>query len=200
MVTTMVTTMDRPTTDEQTTKQRTLITGGDPDEPYDIPFFTDDFCEAPDLEVIGQALIKELEEFADIVWAIEEGALVISWVWKKKGAKADGKIRTGALAKTGGMVKHFSGASYVIGLSADANRIRTCYQIEAEIYHQLTHIRIEKKWVGKGEDKVMVPVLQKRSHDFEFFASEVARYGYWRSELKQAAKAFAQLGLDGMGS
>jgi hypothetical protein len=112
--------------------------------------------------------------------------LSLVYVWKKKGAKSDDMIRTGALAKTGGMVKFFSGANYVIGLSADANFGRTRYQVEAEMWHQLNHIKILRKTVGKGDDKRVVPVLKKRAHDLEMFFGEVERYGLWRTPLKRA--------------
>lgn len=181
--------------------ERGCINGEDPDAPYPVPRFSADFKAAPDLERIANELISACGEFEDIAWAIEEEALVITYVWKKKGAKTDGMIRTGALAKTGGMVKHFAGANYVIGLSADACFGRTRFQIEAEIWHQLRHINIQRKTTGKGDDKVTVPVLKKRAHDLEMFFGEVDRYGLWRTPLKQGQRTFAQAPLfDGAGA
>jgi hypothetical protein len=68
----------------EATIERTLLTGGDPDEPYPIPIFSSDFVLAPELEKIGSALIAHCEEFEDIVWAIDEECCLWSTFGKRR--------------------------------------------------------------------------------------------------------------------
>lgn len=179
--------------------ERSLITGGDPDAPFRVPFgMRDDFVDAPDLKRIGDALIAECEELEDLKWAIEEDGFTIAYVWKRKASKSADKFVAGKNTKASGLAKHFAaeanGASvgYVVALASDANFGATAYQIEARVFHELYHCLIGRKTKGRGEDKVTVPVLKVRGHDLEMFWAERQRYGDWYPALKKGREVFAQ--------
>lgn len=176
-------------------KTKVCVTGADPDEPFDIPLFAGDFADAPELEPIGAALIATCEEFALLKWALEEGRHRICYVWKKKAGKNADRAKAGTLAKASGLIKHLSESAYVVTIARDANYGATNWQMEALVYHELRHIRIEKAVVGKGEDAVIVPQFKVRAHDLEMFDSELSRYGLWRQDLKRAKALFEQAPL-----
>lgn len=179
--------------------ERSLITGGDPDAPFNVPFaMRDDFMDAPELKRIGDALIAQCEEFDDLKWAIEEDGFTIAYVWKKKASKSADKFVAGKNTKASGLAKHFAreakGAAvgYVVALAIDANYGATAYTIEARVFHELYHALIGRKTKGRGEDKITVPVLKVRGHDLEMFWSERQRYGDWHAALEKGREVFAQ--------
>jgi hypothetical protein len=186
------------TTTTEPTVERVLVTGGDPDAPFNVPILFSDFRDAPELARIGNALIQSCEEFDDLKWAIEEDGFKIAYVWKKKASKSADKFVAGKQGKPGGLAKHFAteakGATvgYTVVLAADANYGQTNWQIEARVFHELYHCLIGRKTKGKGDDKVTVPVLKVRGHDLEMFWAEKQRYGDWHSALKKGSEVFAQ--------
>lgn len=180
---------------QERTEVRRLITGGDPDAPYPVPWLTTDFREASDLRAIGEALIAECEEFAELRWAIEETGFEIRYYWRKKAAPHNDRKKAGTLSKAGGLLKHALAAPYVVQIACDANLLSTAYAIEALVFHELMHIDIERKLKGKGEDKEEVPVLKVKSHDLEMFDAEVIRYGLWRYDMVRSQPVIAQASL-----
>lgn len=172
------------------TTERTLITGGNPDELYPTPFLSKDFADAPDLAEIGAALIEHLDEFEELRAAMEEKDIAIRYLWRKKAAKQADRVKAGTLGKAGGLVKHFARGEYVVQVAADAAYGKTRWQIEALVMHELLHIKIEMVLKGPKGAKVEVPQLKTRAHDLEMFWAEVERYGLWRRDLEQAEEVF----------
>lgn len=176
-------------------KERTSVLARDPDERFGVPFCYGDFEEAPDLEMLGDALIETCKEFEDIRWAREEGEMAILYRWQKKASKSADRVVSGSLARAAGLVRHLSDSEYVIKIAADINYMATNWQMEALVFHELMHIKINRQVVGKGENIVLVPELKVKAHDLEMFWAEVNRYGLWRRDLEQAQKTFEQAPL-----
>ncbi len=174
---------------------RCCVTGVDPDERFDIPFVIDEFQLAPQLAAIGNALIADCEEFERLRWAMASEGLTILYLWRKKAAKSADRYKTGTLGKTSGVTKFLAKSQYVVQIACDANRGATNLHMEALVFHELRHIKIETKLVGKGEEAEAVPDLKVRAHDLEMFDAEVARYGLWRADLERAKRTFEQAPL-----
>lgn len=176
-------------------KEKRCVLGVDPNAQFEIPFVFGDFMEAPDLEEIGAALIATCDEFERIRWAMQETELKILYRWRKKAAKQADRYKAGTLQKAGGLVKHLADSEYIVQIAADANRGATNWHMEALVYHELKHIKIEVKLIGSKEDAVPAPDPKVRAHDLEMFLSEVDRYGLWRSDLERALATFQQAPL-----
>jgi hypothetical protein len=88
----------------------------------------------------------------------------------------------GKCQRPSGLLRYFSHSDFVIWFAANNCRDLgfTNWQMEALIFHELKHAKIED----------MVPVIVP--HDCEVFADEIKRYGLWKSDLHQVAEASAQ--------
>lgn len=189
--------------------ERRCVTGADPDEPYNVPWFSSEYREAPDLARIGEALIAACDEFEDLRWAMgrseedddgDESAFAILYLWKKKASKTNDRVKLGQLAKAAGKVKHLSESEYIVEIAADASRGMTHWEMEAAVFHELYHIKIERKVLKQRvetEDIKVVPDLKVRAHDLEMFHAEVERYGLWRPDLRRGQTTFAQAPMFG---
>ena len=171
------------------------VTGADPDAPFEIPTIFEDFQEASELAEIGRELIATCDEFERIRWAIKETELQILYRWRKKAAKQNDRVKAGTLQKAGGLIRHLSESEYIVQIAADANRGATNWHMEALVYHELRHIKIEVKLIGPKDDPMPVPDPKVRAHDVEMFLSEVERYGLWRGDLGRALTTFQQAPL-----
>lgn len=180
-------------------KPKTCITGAAPEDLFKIPFVFGDFQEAPDLKEIGDELIERYDEFERLRWAMRDEGVTILYLWRKKASKNADRVKAGTLQKSAGLIKFLSHSRYVVQIAADANFGATNLQMEALVYHELYHIKMEVKIVGKGEDAVSVPDPKVRAHDLEMFLPEVERYGLWRGDLIRAQKTFEQAPLFGNG-
>jgi hypothetical protein len=164
--------------------ERSLVTGGDPDERYPVPKkddFEREFAPAPDLAEIAEALI---DAHQDRFGWIRDYCRVV-YLWKAEGGAVNGCATLGKCQKPGGLLKLFSDAQYIIWLAADHARdlYLTRWQVEALLFHEMSHTRM-------GDNG---PAL--RGHDFAGFRSELEQYGAWESDLRLAAQAFQQLAL-----
>jgi hypothetical protein len=138
------------------------------------------FLDAPVLENIISSHLNTYEEFAELA------NVKIKCMWKHKGGVRGGKAVLGACRRATGLLKHFGRVDFIIWLAAD--RLRETAQkrdIEACLYHELRHIEYDPQ-DGK---------FGLNGHDFEGFASELRRFGVWRTDLEVASKAFRQLNL-----
>lgn len=152
-------------------RPRKLILGGEPDELFHVPG-TDvferegDFAEAQGCEKIGEALIQTLDCFSSL-----RNASIV-YLWKRKAANKP-KLKMGRCNRPSGLLRHFSHADFVIWFAANNCRdvAITRWQMEALIFHELKHAKMED-----GE-AVIVP------HDWEGFADEIERYGFWKRDI-----------------
>lgn len=145
-----------------------------------------DFIAAPDLKKIGQRLIRDYKEFAHL------RELTVVFLWKREGGEKQGQSKLAYCYKPNGMVKHFSGAEWVIWVAADhceAHEL-TRQQIESLLHHELCHASFK---LDKAEN--VKPAVA--GHDWDGFTANIKRYGLWQENLKLAAQAFAQVPMFG---
>ena len=161
-----------------------------PDAPYPAPqeslFGDEDFIDARNLADIGQRLIQDCEEFAHLCES------TVTFLWKREGGEKQGQATLGMCVKPSGMVRHFSGAAWVIWVAADhcATYELTRHQIESLLHHELLHASV--KFDKNGEPKPTVA-----GHDWDGFSANIKRYGLWQENLKLAARAFEQAKMFG---
>jgi hypothetical protein len=146
-----------------------------------------DFCRAHEAEAIADALIAHWEELGHC------RDIRIAYLWRRKKQAKNGKVVLGTCQKLSGIPKTFLEADWAITLNAEncRNAQLTRYQLEALIYHELSHIAP----ADDEEDEDAEPTLC--GHDVEMFHSEIRRYGLWKSDLAATADAFEQLRLFG---
>lgn len=156
-----------------------------PEEHFDVA----DFLDMPKLEQIAEQLCVTWGEFRHLHRAR------LRVLWKKKGGASGGKNTWGKAIKTSGLVKHYADCDFVIWLAADHCRDAaiTNYELEALLYHELSHLSYEMD--ENGEERWSV-----RGHDVTAFYGELERYGTWTPELRQMRHAYAQLALTDGGS
>lgn len=166
---------------------RSCITGADPDGVVRVPedaSFLADYMPAPELQEIGEALIRARPELHDVAHAS------IRYMWRRKHGTSSGKTVLGKCQKMSGVNKAAASADYVVFVAADVVREQqmTHWQLEALIYHELNHVGVD--FDDEGE-----PTFKVRGHDVEMFRCEVEEYGLWRPNLEEAAATFRQLSL-----
>jgi len=172
---------------------RRLLTGGDPDAKAQFPgsgkFYDKtghlvDFCRAPEINTIAHALIRHYPEFKHLTH------LRIAYLWRRKKQAKGGKLVLGTCSSLSGIPQAFLEADWAVTIGAESCREAklTAYQLEALLYHELSHIAPPDE-----DDPESVPTLC--SHDFEGFSSELRRYGLWDETLTQARDAFDDLPL-----
>ena len=156
-----------------------------PDEHFDIA----DYMDAPKLEHVAGQLCSAWGEFRHLDRAR------IHVLWKKKGGSSGGKNTWGKALKTSGLVRHYADCDFVVWLAADHCRDAaiTNYELEALLYHELSHLSFEMD--ENGEERWSV-----RAHDVTAFYGEIERYGTWTPELRQMRHTYAQLALAEGGS
>lgn len=152
------------------------------------PQFAEDFREWKPLARLGAEIIERYEEFADL----RDGAVVIRYLWKRKGGASGGNSKLGKLTKASGMGQYFGVCDYVVWLARDhAMHLElTDTQIEALLYHELLHINRE-------EDEFGIATWGTQGHDTEVFYREIERYGWWRSSLAMLAQVARTVPLPG---
>jgi hypothetical protein len=160
-----------------------------PSARFDVPaerdFYSDQFIEAPQLQRIGNDLIRRWPELADL------HQVRIRYLWRKKGATSAGKNVLGKSTKQSGLAAYFGDCDFTVIIAADFARQYqlTNHQMEACIYHELLHIEV-------GEDEQTGDlILSPRGHDAELFYDEIRRYGFWADSLKGTRDVITQLGL-----
>lgn len=176
-----------PATDEVLRVPRTLLTAGDPEDDYPVPtaerFLAEgdpDFLDAPDLEEVATAIVAARPSLR---W-LEKRTL--TFLWKRQGGSAAGKIALGACVKPTGLVKHYNKSDFIIWLAADhiGGAYLDRWQVEALLTHELLHC----DWTDKDK-----PAL--RPHQFEGFTAELEWYGAWQADLQAMIEAARQLPL-----
>lgn len=178
-----------------TPRPMTLAKGVEPDRPFPVPapelFEGKDFRGAFELQSIGEAIIAS----GAFDWHEGEEPR-ITYLWKLAGGQSKGNATWGKCIKLSGLAGYFDGeADFVIWLAADwllAARA-TYLQVEAIVFHELSHIAVKE---DKDGDFAGWGVT---GHDFEGFATEVARYGMYRPSVARMASAFQAalpLGVD----
>lgn len=178
-----------------TLPERTLI-GLRSDDPCEIPngkdFIEGDYLEGKVLARIGEAIIDRYPRFDQLI-ETDFGEVRIRYLWVKGEKRSGGHIVLGWCQKANGMTKWFTGVDYVIGIQAEALQLFnfTNLQLEALIFHELCHIRVEIK---KGELK-----YGSVGHDQEIFHDEVRYYGLWLPSLEETDQAFKQMPLSSGG-
>ncbi len=133
--------------------------------PASIAFMGSEWIESEALKELADELIgkwRELQFLADYE---------IRVLWKEEGGEAKSRQILGKCNKPGGYARYFALCDWVIWLAADHCRQGefTDEQIEALLYHELKHCVL----VGKDSKPGV------RGHDYEVFADELNRYGFW---------------------
>lgn len=143
--------------------------------PDDIAFTGRFYLDAPELERIARDLIARHPSFAEI------GACEIQYFWRRKTGVSAGRVTIGLLKRASDLLGHFSGADYILWLSATTARDGkfSARQVEAAVFHQLCHISTDDHG-----NYIKLP------HDFEGFAREITEYGPWTSDLVAGGRAF----------
>jgi hypothetical protein len=159
------------------TRAKKLILGGDPEQPFKTPgddvFEAGEYLDAPEIAEIGEALIAERLVFE----SLRESPIV--FLWKRKGAEKPRRL-LGKCQRPSGLLSHFAQAHFVVWPAANNCKGLTAWQIEALIFHELKHAKVE-------DDKpISVP------HDWEGFAEELQRYGLWKSDMEPIAEAIGK--------
>ena len=155
--------------------------------PVENDFLGDDFLAAPELEELGDSLIRQK------LGHLDDGELAIEYRWKKKGGKSGGNAVLGKCVKLSGLARHLAlGAHFCVWLGADYVRAMKLddRQIEALVYHELCHIEREEP---EDEDKPVV--YRSVGHDAEVFFAELREYGAWRPSLVELEQTIRQLSL-----
>lgn len=164
--------VERVTTGIDVARVESMLQG----DVYPVPdknrFIEHEFIAAPDLEMLGEAIVEHFDMAAASMFDI-------AYLWKAAGTK-----RAGAkCSKASGALRFYSKADFVIWVGAEGPRAHlfTLRQIRALLYHELLHISATEK----GE-----PAL--RDHDAEVFREELREFGMWHPEYE---RAFGQLEL-----
>lgn len=147
-------------------------------------FFGSEWVESEDLAQLAQDLIGRWPELSFLA------GFEIRVLWKAEGGASRGRLLYGKCAKPSGMTKYFALCDWVIWLAADNCRASLFddRQIEALLYHELKHCAV----VGKDAKPGTV------GHDFEVFADELRRYGFWNDGRKALGRVVqGALKLDG---
>lgn len=144
-----------------------------------------EFIRDPALDQIKNRLIAELPEFGVLQ------RCNVDILWKAKGGQSGGKLTFGKCQKLSGLALWYSGETFVIWIAADHVRDHAFnqYQLEALIYHELSHCGWELN-EKTGETKWMV-----QAHDATVFFNEIARYGTWQQDLRILKQSYEQLAL-----
>lgn len=166
------------------------VIDGSVDRPFSryIPgtaaFFGSEWVESEELRELAEELIGRWPELSFLA------GFEIRVLWKAEGGASRGRLLYGKCAKPSGMTKYFALCDWVIWLAADNCRASLFddRQIEALLYHELKHCAV----VGKDAKPGTV------GHDFEVFADELRRYGFWNDGRKALGRAVqGALKLDG---
>lgn len=151
--------------------------------PSDSDFRGKLYRDAPELADIAEGLISKHGFLSELINA------EIRYYWRRKTGVSKGRVKIGYCKRASDLLGHFSGADFLIWLSATTARDGkfTPRQVEAAIFHQLLHIETD----DEGN-------FISARHDFEGFAQEIRHYGTWTEDLKLAVPAFKaaeQMGL-----
>jgi hypothetical protein len=141
------------------------------------------YRDAPELQNIAETLIERHGFLSDLA------ACDVRYFWRRRTGVSKGRVKIGFLKRASDLLGHYSGADYILWLSATTARDGrfTDAQVEAAVFHQLCHLSID----DEGN-------YFKVNHDFEGFAQELTIYGPWTTDLAAGGRAFlraAQLGL-----
>lgn len=174
--------------------RRKIVTGGNPEAPATLPQLRAfvaasgeylDYCKAPDIERIADALIAHCSELAFLQ------NVIIRYLWRRKKQTSQGLSVLGTCKPLNGIPQFaLGGGEFMVVLNAEGCRdaYLKAWQLEALVYHELCHIA-----PADPDDPGATPT--GIGHDFEGFTSELERYGMWLPTLEAAGEAFAQLGL-----
>lgn len=177
--------------------RRKLVTVGDPDAPAPLPQMRAflaasgeylDYCKAPDIERIADALIAHCSELAFLQ------NVIIRYLWKRKKQAKNGKIILGTCAALSGVPQFaLGGGEFIVTLNWQNCRDAElkAWQLEALIYRQLCKIA-----PADDEEPNSRPTIT--DEDARYFFAELTRYGTWYPELEQARDVFEQMAMQGL--
>lgn len=154
--------------------------------PTEDEFEGADFLQTHDLDAMKNQLIAKWSEFS----ALKRCGIDI--LWKAKGGQSGGKLTFGKCTKLSGLAGFYSGGQdFVIWIAADHVRDHnlTQHQLEALIYHELSHIGWE---VDEKTGEIKWAVV---AHDATLFFNELTRYGTWQQDLRILRQSYEQLAL-----
>lgn len=140
-----------------------------------------EFIPGADIQAMAAHVFKKHETIFKHILSFN-----LQFRWRAKGGKDQGRPRLGRCQKTAGLLREFSGADFVVMLSADncgAYKM-TFGQVEALVFHELLHIDATEAYKPRIEP-----------HDFEGFVAELQHYGAWKSDLKAVEAVLAQPSL-----
>jgi hypothetical protein len=155
-------------------------------------FMGGDFLDAPEVERLAERLIGRYGELRHLDgWKIR-------CLWKARGGVSKGRATLGKCVVVPALVRHFTEADFLIWLAADHGRGMTGRQLEALLYHELSHAQVREP---EEEDEQPRPFVV--GHDAEVFVAEFERYGLWQAGIRPLAQELARqlrMEMDGSGS
>lgn len=170
---------------------RKCVNGLSPDTPVKFPaeseFGAAMLLESKELQKIADGLIRKAKlGLGDVL----EAEVDMRLCWRKRAPSYRGKRQLCSIKKAGGDLQFFTGADYLIYVSADLGReySLTHWQLEAAIYSALCEVKVETDTEGNTS-------LSMRAPDVIAFASEIKHYGLWTSELGAMKETFSQASL-----
>lgn len=150
------------------------------DRRFPIPTYFEgkEYRAAPEIEEIAKRLIGSVDHYLGHLARTQ-----IGYYWKAKGGKSKGRARLGQTSKLSGFTDFLAEHEFTVFISADncmAARL-TYFQMEALVYHELSHIAIKPTDDDDAEDELVIV-----GHDLEEFHSVLRLYGDWEPALTEA--------------
>lgn len=151
-------------------------------------FGFDDYLKASHLDALASWCLERYPELADARRA------TIAYRWKRKGGASQGQAVLGKCTKLTGFVFQEVRCQYLIWLAADhvATEGLSQRQIEALLYHELSHIVLNEDDETGAESWGVV------GHDFNGFLAEYRRFGGWHGGIAAIEHEVRQQPLPGM--
>lgn len=149
------------------------------------------FERAPEVAVIGEKLIGDVEEHADLQ------GVRIEYVFRDRAVKSKGRVTLGKARRVSGLNAFLVAAAdgipddeanepfFVVEIAADTwGRLDEAQQV-ALVDHELCHLLVD-----------VDGALAIRGHDLEEFGCIVSRHGLWKSDVAHfGAEVAEQLAL-----
>jgi len=135
----------------------------------------------------------------------------IKWLWETDTPAPSGRVSLGRAKRPGGLLRHFSGADFIITLREDTWADLTDGQRWALVRHELLHCGVKLNKAGQPMTAAGLPLPRGeggeydgegvrlayivRKHEFEGFLAEIDATGRWTPEMDAAHRRWRQLML-----
>jgi hypothetical protein len=154
---------------------------------FPLPRPDDFLAEFLEDDALNRLVGKIISHYADFDVLTE---LNIRTLWQKDAGTEDGRIKLGGSVKQNNLTRYLAKVDWVIFVNLKAAEYYefTNLQMEALLFHEISHIDVEEQDDGTLK-------LKKLPHDASFFTSEIQTYGAWSMHLLPSQNAFTQRSL-----